>query len=330
MKQKIMNLCILVMIICFFLLRRESWTETGTETVRSGELCVALSQAEPATPWKTAQIISFQNAAKRENIELIYHEPEENTLEWQLQDIRELMDIGADFLVLVPLVAQGYDSVLEEAQSRGIPVILLEQELEMNPEYKKEDYYLTYVAPDYFREGELCADILSEVFGIQPCHAMVIQGDKDSFKMRERHRGFMHGIRNHSNLYISKRVESNGNRLTAQKATELLIADQEIDFNAVFAPSDEDGLGALQALKLSGVKPGKEVLLVSIGGVQDVVKAMISEEYLAAVKSQADCGDLVMGLIRDYNIGQLPPKRVLIPNEIYALENAEESLEYAY
>ena len=60
--------------------------------------------------------------------------------------------------------------------------------------------------------------------------------------------GFMHGVREHSNLYVSKRVESSGNRLTAQKVTESVIADQDIDFNAVFAQSDEDGLGSSRPL----------------------------------------------------------------------------------
>ena len=85
----------------------------------------------------------------------------------------------------------------------------------------------------------------------------------------------MHGVREHSNLYVSKRVESSGNRLTAQKVTESVIADQDIDFNAVFAQSDEDGLGVLQALKLAGMEPGEDVVIVSIGGIQDVFKAIM-------------------------------------------------------
>ena len=52
-----------------------------------------------------------------------------------------------------------------------------------------------------------------------------------------------------SNLYVSKRITSDGDRLAAQKAVEQLLAEHTIDFNAVFAPTDEDGLGVLQALK---------------------------------------------------------------------------------
>ena len=131
-------------------------------------------------------------------------------------------------------------------------------------------------------------------------------------------------------MYISKRVESNGNRLTAQKATELTVADQEIDFNAVFAPSDEDGLGALQALKLADVQPGRDVALVSIGGIQDVVKAIITEEYLATVKSSPDYGRVVLDLVRRHDAGEVLERRVVIANQIYTIENAEVAFENAY
>ena len=149
-------------------------------------------------------------------------------------------------------------------------MILAEQDVEMEPEYDREDYILGYVASDYYAEGELCADILARHFGIEPCHTMVIQGEKSSAMDWERYMGFMHGVREHSNLYVSKRVESSGNRLTAQKVTESVIADQDIDFNAVFAQSDEDGLGVLQALKLAGMEPGEDCLLYTSPSPRDI------------------------------------------------------------
>ena len=70
-----------------------------------------------------------------------------------------------------------------------------------------------------------------------------------------------------------------------RKQSNSFLAEHTIDFNAVFAPTDEDGLGVLQALKLAGAKPGKNIVIVSIEGIQDVLKAIIAEEYLATVKS---------------------------------------------
>lgn len=334
MRKKIMLACLCVILVCLVLLAADGVPRQGRREQEPEGLRVALSQAEALTPWKTAQINSFKEAAAQRGLKLIYHSPEEESLAWQLADIRGLLETGIDYLILIPRVRTGYDEILQEAKEQGVTVILAEQDVEMevgtDPAYNQEDYYISYVAPDYKQEGELCADILADYFGIQPCHTMVIQGEKESGMAWERYLGFMHGVRRHSNLYVSKRVESNGSRLTAQKATELVVADRDIDFNAVFAPSDEDGLGVLQALKLAGVDPGKDVVIVSIEGIQDVFKAIIAEEYLATVKSDPEYGEPVFDLIEKRERGESVPRRVLTANRIYTVENAEAFFEDAY
>lgn len=332
MRRKIMTACLVIIAACLLFLMEDKWSLPGGHGDGKGRqgLKVGLSQSEPLTPWKTAQIKSFKEAAGRQGASLVYHPPREETVEWQVKDIEELLEQGIDYLILIPRARNGYDGVLMRAKEKGVPVILVEQDVEMDNGLLKEDYFLSYVASDYFAEGEQCADILADYFGIRSCQAMVIQGEKSSSMAWERYMGFMHGVRMHSNLYISKRAESSENRITAQKVTEAVIADQDIDFNAVFAQSDEDGLGVLQAMKLAGVEPGKDVAIVSIGGVQDVLKAIIAQEYLATVKSNPEYGDIVFDIIARHQKGEAPKKRTTVEHQIYTIENAEELFEDAY
>ena len=88
MKRKIMAVCMVVIAVCSVLLWKENQAGRPVKAQEAKGLRVALSQAEPMTPWKTAQINSFLDAARAQGIELIYHEPEEETLSWQLEDIR--------------------------------------------------------------------------------------------------------------------------------------------------------------------------------------------------------------------------------------------------
>ena len=317
MRKKMIAACFAVMLACLLWLVKDRWFVPAVQETEHEGLRVGLSQAEPLTPWKTAQIKSFKEAARRRGAQLIYHAPEEESLEWQIEDIYRLLDSGIDYLILIPSARKGYDQVLLEARQRGVPVILAEQDVEMEPEYDREDYVLGYVASDYYAEGELCADILARHFGIEPCHTMVIQGEKTSAMDWERYMGFMHGIREHSNLDISTRVES-------------VIADQDIDFNAVFAQSDEDGLGVLQALKLAGMEPGRDVVIVSIGGIQDVFKAIIAREYLATVKSSPEYGDAVFDIINRHRRGEKPDRQTMVKHREYTVDNAEELFEDAY
>ncbi len=56
------------------------------------------------------------------------------------------MDSDIDYLILIPGARNGYDQVLLEARQRECTVILAEQDVEMEPEYDREDYILGYVA----------------------------------------------------------------------------------------------------------------------------------------------------------------------------------------
>ena len=103
-----------------------------------------------------------------------------------------------------------------------------------------------------------------------------------------------------------------------------------ITFNAVFAHSDEDGLGALQALKAAGLKPGQDVQIVSINGIQDVCKAIIAGEYLGSVESNPKWGQVVMTLVRQIERGAKPFPSVMSPYRIINAQNAGEIFNTAY
>lgn len=132
MRKKIMLACLCIILVCLVLLATDKRPRMERPREEREGLRVALSQSEALTPWKTAQINSFKEAAEGRGLELVYHSPEEETLTWQLQDIRELFAEGIDYLILVPRVRSGYDDILLEAKERGIPVILAEQEVEMD------------------------------------------------------------------------------------------------------------------------------------------------------------------------------------------------------
>ena len=156
MRKKIIAVCLAVMLACLLWLAKDRWSLPAAQETEHEGLRVGLSQAEPLTPWKTAQIKSFKEAARRRGAQLIYHAPEEESLEWQIEDIYGLLDAGIDYLILIPSARNGYDQVLLEARQRGVPVILAEQDVEMEPEYDREDYILGYVASDYYAEGAVC------------------------------------------------------------------------------------------------------------------------------------------------------------------------------
>lgn len=305
-----------------------SQPEEKTEQKKSPQtILMGLSQVETDNPWRTAQINSFRDAALAEDLELLYHEPEEYTVQWQINDIYRLIEEGADYLVIVPKELPPLLDCLKAAREADVPVILIHQTGEGVP----REYYSSLIFADYVREGQLCARMLAEAYTDRTCNIVEICGSANSPMADARSRGFREELEHYPNMHIIYMDHGNFNRVTAQKAMEnvLIKSVNSVPVNAVFAHSDEDGLGALHAIKAAGREPD-EISIVSINGIQDVYKAIIAGEYLGTVESNPRWGPIAVTLIRQMERGVTPFPNVIIPYRIINQKNALERFSSAY
>jgi ABC-type sugar transport system substrate-binding protein len=287
---------------------------------------VAFSQTEGINPWTTDMINSFKKAANSKNMELIYHNPEVNSSEWQLQDLYSLLDEDIDYLVVFPRETRILEGVLKKAREKGVSVILLSQQADAEPGVS----YLTTIYTDYKKEGQKCAQVLVEKFARKPCKIIEIVGTEGSVVAMGRSLGFRLEIKKHPNMTIVDVGVGDFDRLIAQRTMENIIQNNPNAFNAVFAHSDEAGLGVLQALKVAGYAPGKEVSIVSVNGVQDVLKAIIAGEYTATVESNPKVGYVAFDIIEQAERGFEPSKHVVMPYQVFDEGNAEYFLAFSY
>ena len=81
---------------------------------------------------------------------------------------------------------------------------------------------------------------------------------------------------------------------------------------AVYAHNDEMALGAIQALRSAGRKPGKDVPDRSIDGEKAALQAIISGDLNAVVESNPRFGPLAFDTLERFRRGEkLPPKIML-------------------
>ena len=298
------------------------------EPADSSSLHVGFSQIETDNPWRTAQINSFREALLPNGMDFIYHEPDDYSVQWQLEDIRSLIREGVDYLVIVPADLSALTPVLQDAKDAGIPVILIDQ----SAETIDQSYYVSLISADYLKEGQICAGLLADKFGEQPCRIVEIYGTESSPGAQARSKGFHQALMKYPNMEIIDVEYGNFDRVTAQKAMEnalIKAANRGQTIDAVFAHSDEDGLGALQAIKAAGLPPG-EIAIVSINGIQDVCKAIIAGEYLGTVESNPRWGFIAAFLIQQMERDCKPFPMVMIPYQIITAENAAEYALTAY
>ena len=94
---------------------------------------------------------------------------------------------------------------------------------------------------------------------------------------------------------LIKTVKSQSGDFTTQGGKEVMesfikATDGLKGIKAVWAHNDNMLLGAIQAMKEAGLKPGKDILTVSVDGVPDIFKAMLAGDANASVELRSDIG----------------------------------------
>lgn len=100
--------------------------------------------------------------------------------------------------------------------------------------------------------------------------------------------------------------------------------------DAVFAHNDGNAIGALQAIKAAGLKPGEDIKIYSMDGQKDALQAIIDGDMELSVLCQPRFGDSVLAIIDKLEAGEEVPAFVKNEGKLYTIENAEKCLEEAY
>jgi ribose transport system substrate-binding protein len=83
-------------------------------------------------------------------------------------------------------------------------------------------------------------------------------------------------------------------------------------------------IGAIQALKAAGLRPGEEVILVSIDGGKDALKAIIAGELGASVECTPRFAAKIFDLIEAHRRGEAIPAKIINEDRLFDSRNAGE------
>jgi ribose transport system substrate-binding protein len=100
--------------------------------------------------------------------------------------------------------------------------------------------------------------------------------------------------------------------------------------NAVYAHNDEMALGAAQALSAAGLKPGTDVIVVSVDGERAALEAIERGEIGATVESNPRFGPLAFDTIEKLRRGETLPPKILITDRFFDKNNAKQFIADAY
>ena len=249
-------------------------------TSAMAEKVVGFSQIGSESGWRAAETTLTRQQAEERGYQLQFSDAQQRQ-ENQIAAIRSFVAQGVDAILIAPVVATGWDSVLQEAKEAEIPVVLLDRMVDSDP-----SLYLTAVGSNLVHEGEVAGKWLAETVGDRDCRIVELQGTTGSSPAIDRKKGFEQGIAGHDNLQIVQSQTGDFTRSLGKEVMESFIQAENggKDICALYAHNDDMAVGAIQAIKEAGLKPGTDILVVSIDGVPDIFKAMADGEANATVE----------------------------------------------
>ena len=288
------------------------------------KLVVGFSQIGSESGWRAAETRVAREEAERRSVDLRISDAQQRQ-ENQIRAIRTFIAQGVDAILLAPVVATGWDAVLAEAKRANIPVILLDRRIDTTD----EGLYLTAIASDAVEEGRVAGRWLAETVADRPCNVIELLGTVGASVANDRKAGFAEVVADHPNLRIIRSQSGEFTRSKAKEVMESLIRSARAEgICAVYAHNDDMMIGAVQALTEAGLRPGTDVLTVSIDGVPDIFRAMAAGQANATVELTPNmAGPAFDALAAFRGNGTVPPKWIRTASPLYTADTAE--AEYA-
>jgi galactofuranose transport system substrate-binding protein len=285
-----------------------------------GGITVGFSQIGGESSWRSAETRSIREEAVARGITLKFSDAQGDQQK-QIRALKNFIAQGVDAILLAPKVETGWEPVLREVQEAGIPVILVDRGVEVSD----ESLYRTLVASDFVAEGRMAGEWLIEASG-GTAWVVELEGTPGSAPANDRKRGFAEAIAGAEGIEVLRAETALFERARGKEVMETLIKTDRDRITAVFAHNDDMALGAIGALEAAGCRPGEDVLVVSIDGMEEAFRAMVEGTLNATVECTPLLGPLAFDAVERILAGETVEKWTKVPDRIFTRDDAAEAL----
>jgi len=282
------------------------------------DMTMCFPQLGAESDWRTADTASFKDEAAKDGFKLVFSDAQQKQ-ENQISAVRACIQQGVSVIALPPVVQDGWDAVLTEAHNAGIPVIVVDRSVSSDA-----SMYVLHIGSDMELEGQRAAAEFNKKFA-SGGKILEVSGTTGSGAAVGRAKGFRSKL--NSNISIIDSQTGNFTRAEALPVMQAFLQKYKAgtDFQGIFIHNDDMGLGAIEALKAAGVKPG-DLFIVSVDGTRGGFQAMVDGWFQADVECNPLLGPQVADMALKIMNGQSIDKNVLTNETVYYPDNAAQLL----
>lgn len=217
------------------------------------KVVVGLSQCMLDDAWRQAMIReTLIEAYNYDNLEVIIRNADTNNKQ-QIEQVRELINMGVDVLIISPNEGAPLTPIAEEAYNRGIPTIITDRKI-------SGDKYTTFVGASNYQIG---IDAGKYAANYLPQDAVILEiwGLSTSSPAQERHEGFVESMRTRPDVSLLK-LDGEWRYDTASVRLNRMPPPEKIDL--VYAHNDMMAIAAREYLMKLDPVAGAKVHIIGV------------------------------------------------------------------
>jgi simple sugar transport system substrate-binding protein len=283
------------------------------------KIVVGFSQVGAESEWRTANTESIKSAAKDAGIELKFSDAQQKQ-ENQIKAIRSFIAQKVDVIAFSPVVESGWETVLKEAKAAKIPVVLTDRAVNT----KDTSLYVSFMGSDFTEEGRKAGrwlmDKMKDTKG--EVNIVELQGTVGSAPAIDRKKGFEEVIKADPRFKIIRSQTGDFTRAKGKEVMEAFLKAEGKKINVLYAHNDDMAIGAIQAIEEAGLKPAKDITIISIDAVKGAFEAMMAGKLNVSVECSPLLGPQLMTAVKDIVAGKPVQKRIVTEEGIFPMEVA--------
>ena len=285
----------------------------------NAKLVLGFSQIGSESAWRIGNTKDIEEQAEAYGIGLKLENANQKQ-ENQIAAIRRFIAYQVDVIAFSPVVEEGWDNVLKEAKDAGIPVILVDRDINT----EQEGLTTCLIGADFYKEGVMAAEYLirkADRLGLEQVNIVEITGTENSTPMRQRQAGFMDTIAADSRMCVLESIDGDFLKSRGEECMRYYLEKYGDTIDVVFSHNDEMTIGALPEIENAGLAPGKDIIIISIDGGQEAINVLKEGKINCVVECTPKLGRELMETALKLKNGEqvetvIHPKEQVFSDEI--------------
>jgi simple sugar transport system substrate-binding protein len=285
------------------------------------KVVVGFSQIGAESGWRTANTDSIKSEAAKRGVDLKFADAQQKQ-ENQIKALRSFIAQDVEVIAFSPVVVTGWEPVLREIKKAKIPVVLSDRAVKVTD----DSLYVTFIGSDFIEEGRRAAQWLAKASNGK---AVIVElvGTPGSAPAIDRKKGFEEVLAKYPDMKIVKSQSGDFTRAKGKEVMEAFLKSPDAkQITALYAHNDDMALGAIQAMEDAGVKPGKDILIVSIDGVRGAFEAMAAGKLNCTVECNPLIGPQLFDAVEAILAKKQLPKRTAVAEGVFEQSQAAAEL----